>query len=194
MRALTRVNANKEGLVKVQADLERVTGDLNLPMLADIRGDTRRILQQVQALEERESFDEEALHQAVQGAIRSELGASSAQGQGTVGEVIEAKVSSSVAAAPASGSDAGGQLMYRLGRVRFDLLEEDDDILGEGTFGTVQSGMYMGKEVAIKKARSLIGDPAVLRAFRWVLLFRSFGAISGTSFNTSPPPPPKPVD
>jgi len=66
--------------------------------------------------------------------------------------------------------------MFRLGRVRFDLLEEDDDdILGVGTFGIVQSGTYMGEEVAIKKAQGpVVGDPAVLREFRWVFGFRSF--------------------
>jgi len=175
MRALARVNANKEGLVKVEADLERITGDLNLPMLTDIRSDTRRILQHIQAREERDSFDEQALHQAVQAVIREELGARSAQGQGTLRDVIQEKVSSSTAAAPASGSGSGGQLMFRLGRIRFDLLDEDDEILGEGTFGVVQSGTYMGEEVAIKKARGLIGDPAVLREFRWAFRFRSFG-------------------
>ncbi len=143
-------------------------------MLADIRSDTRSILQRLQAREERESFDEGALRQAVQAAIREELDARGGQGQGTIGDVIQAKVSnSSAAAAPAGGSGVGGEVMFRLGRIRFDLLEEDDDILGEGTFGVVQSGTYMGEEVAIKKARGLIGDPAVLREFRWVYVHTS---------------------
>ena len=137
---------------------------MNIPILADIRGSIQQILDR----ESRDRFDENELHQAVRAAIREELGARSAQGQGTVRDVIEAKVSTSDAAAPASGSETPDQLIVRLGRVRFDKLEEDDEILGEGAFGVVYSGTYMGKEVAVKKARGLVGDPAVQREFRWV--------------------------
>eukprot|EP00903_Cladosiphon_okamuranus_P014621 g13558.t2 len=160
--ALARVNANKAELVNVEADLERIMRDLNIPMLTDIRS----VLQEIHAREMPDSFDEGALHQAVQAAIHQELNAHSAHRQGSVRDVIQAKLSSSDAAAPTSGSDTGGQLMFRLGRVRFDKLEEDDEILGEGTFGVVHGGTYMGEEVAVKKARGTVGDPAVLREFR----------------------------
>ena len=53
-----------------------------------------------------------------------------------------------------------------LGRVRFEELKEDEDIIGEGTFGTVVSGTYGEKEVAIKKARDFRGSKEVIEAFR----------------------------
>lgn len=54
-----------------------------------------------------------------------------------------------------------------LGRVRFEELKEDEDIIGEGTFGTVLSGTYGDTEVAIKKARDFRGSKEVIEAFRW---------------------------
>jgi len=89
-----------------------------------------------------------------------------AQGQVSRPNVSERTVSSSVA----GESDAAGQVMLQLGRVRFNLLREDilGEVLGEGTFGVVTPGEYMGKEVAIKKARGPVLDPAVLSSFRCV--------------------------
>lgn len=55
----------------------------------------------------------------------------------------------------------------RLGRVRFADLEEGDP-LGEGTFGTVMSGTYRGRDVAIKKARGALGSAPIMEAFRSV--------------------------
>lgn len=55
--------------------------------------------------------------------------------------------------------------MIRLGRVRFEDLEEGE-VLGEGTFGTVLSGMYRGRDVAVKKARGAIGSASIMEAFR----------------------------
>ena len=57
--------------------------------------------------------------------------------------------------------------MMRLGRVRFADLEEGDP-LGEGTFGTVMSGTYRGRDVAIKKARGALGSAPIMEAFRSV--------------------------
>lgn len=131
-------------------------------MLTDIR----RAIHQVQEREVAGGFDQDALQQAVQAAIDRALNARSARGRGSVREVIRAKVASPDAKAPASGSDVAGPVVLRLGRVRFDKLKEGEDILGEGAFGTVQTGEYMGEEVAIKKARGIVGDQALLRDFR----------------------------
>lgn len=150
--------------------------DLHIPMMADIR----RSLREIRDRETRGAFDETALQQAVQAAIRAELDARSSQGRGSIGDVIAAKVkeSSDVARAASAGTRPGGsyvagQVILRLGRVRFDELEEDDEILGEGAFGVVQAGKYRGQEVAIKKARGVIGDSGVTRGFRWAILFSS---------------------
>ena len=51
--------------------------------------------------------------------------------------------------------------------MKFDDLEEGE-VLGEGTFGTVVSGTYRGRDVAIKKARGAIGSTSIMEAFRWV--------------------------
>lgn len=58
----------------------------------------------------------------------------------------------------------------KLGRVRWADLEEGD-ALGEGTFGTVLSGTYRGRDVAIKKARGALGSTSIMEAFRLGCLF-----------------------
>eukprot|EP00903_Cladosiphon_okamuranus_P022327 g20532.t1 len=146
MRALARVNSNKAELVETEAELKRITEDLQIPMLSDIR----RAVQSVKDREVTEGVDEKALCQAVQETIQKELDSIVSHGHRSVREVVSEK----------------GQVMSRLGRVRFDELTENEDVVGEGTFGVVLSGEYMGQEVAIKKTRDLIGDPAVLHEFR----------------------------
>ncbi|CAM9272820.1 unnamed protein product [Scytosiphon promiscuus] len=75
--AFMRANTLKERLVRVEADLERVAADMQLPMLTDIR-------RAVECINERESeasrgadggLDAEMLEQAVRDAIRKELNA-----------------------------------------------------------------------------------------------------------------------
>ena len=56
-------------------------------------------------------------------------------------------------------------LVARLGRVEYDYLEEGE-VLGEGTFGTVVSGTYRGRDVAVKKARGAVGSTSIMEAFR----------------------------
>ena len=48
-----------------------------------------------------------------------------------------------------------GSMMMMLGRVRFEdlVLQEEEEVLGEGTFRTVMRGTYEGEHVAMKKAR-----------------------------------------
>ena len=184
LRAMARVNMNKEGLRQVEVDLERITGDLQIPMLTDI-------MRAVEAGKVREGdgggggvgLDAEALEKAVREGIRKELNASGSGGA-SVGDVISANLAKltveesvddadscrdgkakKAAATEGSPTRKAGHLMYRLGRVRFDLLEEGD-VLGEGTFGIVLAGTYRGEEVAIKKARGLTGEPGVLKDFR----------------------------
>lgn len=60
-----------------------------------------------------------------------------------------------------------GSLITRVSRVRFEHLQEDE-VLGQGTFGIVVAGTYMEKEVAIKKARAPIHATRALDDFRWV--------------------------
>ena len=134
-------------------------------MLTDIR----RAIQQVHDREVGGAVDQEGLQKAVQAAIGRELDVRIGRGRGgSVREVIEANVSSPDAAAPASGCGVAGRVLARLGRVRYDLLVEGEDILGRGTFGVVLSGEYMGQEVAIKKALGIVGDPVVQNDFRSV--------------------------
>ena len=69
-----------------------------------------------------------------------------------------------VARAP---SQKFGSMMMMLGRVRFeDLLVQEEEVLGEGTFGTVLRGTYEGEDVAIKKARDFRGSARVKELFR----------------------------
>lgn len=54
----------------------------------------------------------------------------------------------------------------KLGRVRLEDLKEQE-VLGQGSFGTVLLGTYQGREVAIKKIRDSTGSMRVMEAFRW---------------------------
>ena len=172
MRAIALANVNKAALVRVEEQLQRITDDLQVPMLTDIRGAIQQVQEQVAA----GAVDQEGLQEAVQAAIGRELDARSGRGRGgSVREVIEANVSSPDAAAPASGCDVAGRVQARLGRVRFDMLVESEEILGEGAFGIVLAGEYMGQEVAIKKAQSIVGDQEVLNEFRLVFSDQNVG-------------------
>lgn len=173
MRAFAMANVNKDGLVRLDEEIKRITNDLQIPMLTDIRRaqtDIRTAIQEVQAREVGDGFDAKAMQSTIQLAIDRELDRRSAQGRRSVRDIIEAKVASAAAAEPARGSGVADQLMFRLGRVRFDILEEGEEVLGEGGFGIVTSGEYNGEEVAIKKTKAAVGDPAVLDEFRCVSL------------------------
>lgn len=136
-QAFLRSEANRTGLLRVEADIKRIMDSLNIPILTNIRRDQLR--------------GQETLE-----AIQAELRVLASQVRG-----IDVD----------RGVDAGEQATWRLlGRVRFDKLKEGGDVLGQGTFGVVISGTYMGQEVAIKKAMGPVGDPAVLSEFRWVFL------------------------
>jgi len=117
-KAMKQARSNKAGLLEIEHSLERITGDIQISMLTD---------------------------------IKIEIG----QRPRPEGDTPKRK-----------GSNPAGQTMLRLGRVRFNMLREGSVTLGEGTFGIVKSGQYMGGEVAIKKARGPVGDPDVLDSFR----------------------------
>lgn len=59
-------------------------------------------------------------------------------------------------------------MMMTVGRVRFDdlVVHEDEELLGEGTFGMVLPGTYFGQDVAIKKARDFRGSARIKDLFR----------------------------
>lgn len=64
------------------------------------------------------------------------------------------------------GTIRSGELIVYLRRVQFEHLQQAD-ILGDGTFGVVRSGVYMGKEVAVKTARVPVqGAAQTLDLFR----------------------------
>lgn len=58
-----------------------------------------------------------------------------------------------------------GSMVMKLGRVRFEDLKEEE-ILGEGAFGTVLLGTYQGREIAIKKVKGSTGSMRIMEAFR----------------------------
>lgn len=58
-----------------------------------------------------------------------------------------------------------GSMVMTLGRVRFEDLKEEE-VLGQGAFGTVLLGTYQGREVAIKKLRGSTGSMRIMEAFR----------------------------
>lgn len=154
-RAAFRAKDNKDSLLRTEATLERITNDLQLPMLIDIGVTARKIVEQ----ERGDGLDENTLRQAVQEAINKALDTRSIGNQSSVRDVVEANLSR-------GGFGGAGGTIFRLGSVRFDMLEEGEDILGAGTFGIVRPGMYMGEEVAVKSAIGPVFDPEVLSELR----------------------------
>ncbi|CAM9224425.1 unnamed protein product [Ectocarpus fasciculatus] len=109
--ALLRANTLKEGLVRVEGDLERVAADLQIPMLADIRKAVECVNE---CINERESesaagpsgVDAEMLEQAVRAAIRKEL-CNTSQGR-AVDEIIKDNLSKLYEAEAAVAEDQQG--------------------------------------------------------------------------------------
>ena len=103
------------------------------------------------------------LSPAAFGILLSLLAKSSSRRRGGAGS----KVSSSSGAPTFTKSKSSkfNSLAARLGRVEYDYLEEGG-VLGEGTFGTVVSGTYRGRDVAVKKARGAVGSTSIMESFR----------------------------
>ncbi|CAN0324578.1 unnamed protein product, partial [Pylaiella littoralis] len=172
--AVRRANTLRDGLQRAEAELERVMEDLKIPMQSDIKRAVADIGQRVEDMIA--GYDAEALMKAVQEVIRQELNAP--RGGVSTGDAIHshfsrlaeaADVDDAPSAERKSGSKAGEgfNLIHLLGSIPYDMLEEDEDgILGEGTFGIVVSGTFKGEEVAIKKAIGPVGDRIVLTSFR----------------------------
>lgn len=218
VRRVFRIFAMRDALVEAESELERVTADLKLPLLADIKRQLNRIEQHVAdrgqhgggSGGERERAANEALIKIVRKAIDQGMKARSSRESPTVEDFINderakavwARASPVMNGTPASyaaeqkqeeeeeeddeeeendeeerekkpqGRESAGrrmtagELIVHLRRVRFEDLKEGD-VLGVGTFGIVKSGVYMGKEVAVKKARAPVEDASQrLDAFR----------------------------
>lgn len=149
-------------------------------MLSDIKNQLNQMQSQSAASAGR---DAEAIAEVVRSEIRRAMmvrGQSGVTIQDTIDEKVagfereegedycDKKAGASGARASTSGSrQTGGGLVMTLGRVRFADLEEGE-VLGEGTFGTVLSGTYRGRDVAIKKARGALGSTPIMEAFRFV--------------------------
>ena len=80
-----------------------------------------------------------------------------------IGGAVKAKAASG--ATGRSLSERLGSVVMKLGKVRFEDLEEEE-VLGQGTFGTVMSGTYQGRPVAIKKVGGSTGSVRIKEAFR----------------------------
>lgn len=153
--------------------------DLGLPMLSDIKNQLNQMQSQSVASASR---DAEAIAEVVRNEIRRAMmirGKSGVTIRDTIDEKLarferddneykaETPASSSSPSSSSGKKTAGGGLVMTLGRVRFADLEEGD-VLGEGTFGTVLSGTYRGRDVAVKKARGALGSAPIMEAFRFV--------------------------
>lgn len=95
--ALIRANTLKQELTSVDSDLSRIAGDLQVPMLTDIRRALERITEQEKKSEAagEAGVDAEVLQQAVRDAIREALQSSATTPQGeqqAVDDVIKGRL------------------------------------------------------------------------------------------------------
>lgn len=139
-------------------------------MLSDIKNQLNQMQSQSAAAAGR---DAEAIAEVVRNEIRRAMMVRGQSGV-TIQDTIDEKVAGferddcgDNTETSASGKKTGGGLVMTLGRVRFADLEEGE-VLGEGTFGTVLSGTYRGRDVAVKKARGALGSAPIMEAFRFV--------------------------
>lgn len=189
-----RMKATKAALLAAEASLERVTSDLNLPVLTDIglllnenvgRPDANAVQRSSTAAgavatgnhheasseilesnpDKKKSTIEEA-RRVIEEGMRA-----CTNGGALVGDVIQDELAKSgvslsihVAALPGSGNNDEGH--QALERVLFDGLSEEEP-LGQGTFGVVLAGRYKNRNVAVKKARAPISASQTLQDFRY---------------------------
>lgn len=163
-----RMKATKHKLLETEANLERVTNDLKLPVLADIKlllkkGNTpqpgastagRHHEASSEILEsdpDNEKFSIEETRGVIEEGMRART-----NGGALVEDVIqdelaksEGPLSINLATLPESGNNEGDHLA-----------------LGQGTFGVVLAGRYKNRNVAVKRARALISDPQTVQVFR----------------------------
>lgn len=169
---LINAETNRLGLLKAERELERLTADLGLPILTDIKkhlaemqAENRRVVaEEGKRSSEEMSAQMKDLMATMQATMQAEFAKLG------LGEDYSARDAAESAPAPPSERKpvSGGlaRVMNRLGRVRLDKLEEGDEILGVGQFGVVRKGKYHGVEVAVKKATASVGAPAVVDSFR----------------------------
>ncbi|CAM9419614.1 unnamed protein product [Pylaiella littoralis] len=149
--AVMRANNLKDGLKVVEAELERITENLKIKLPVGI-GMKRAAT---------------AIVGRVNSSMMAGLDAEAAMRAGMQEMVRQQELISPTSFKSADDPPGPEDGFIQLGSVRYDILEEDeDDILGEGTFGIVVSGTFEGEEVAIKKARGPVGDRTILTAFR----------------------------
>lgn len=183
--ALMNSNTLRDGLLSLEVDLERIMNDLKIPMQTDIKKAVADIEESItraaagigEKVDDMGAGLDKVLARAVQEGIRLEQ---NARIEGVLtGDIIQAHRSKLAEAAGRDDASSGAEqtsagksgeridLFHLLGRVRYDMLEEDPGVvLGGGSFGIVVSGRYRGEEVAIKKARGVVGDQRVLTDFR----------------------------
>ncbi|CAM9568738.1 unnamed protein product [Discosporangium mesarthrocarpum] len=165
-----RSGTTRAKLVDLETDLERLTKDLGLPMLAGIRIQLNNMEDQVRQQIATGNED-------VVAAVRKEI-ANAMEVHSRTGPSIKEVIRTEMAKLYLDNSKCGeeerpsiteGTRMtshsHRLGRVRFDQLEEQE-LLGQGSFGVVHAGRYCGKDVAIKKTREMVTSQEIINAFR----------------------------
>lgn len=192
VRRMFRIRATRDALVNAEMQLERITQDLRLPMLTDIRCQLSDLRIHVLNIRRGDGEDNtEALIEATRDAIDQGMRARREDGA-SVGEVIQHELTRSARDEEAeyrratqgggygfdderskrsstrSSRNSAGNLIALVRRVRYEHLTEGK-VLGQGTFGVVRAGTYMGREVAVKKARGPVDAAQTLEDFRCVL-------------------------
>lgn len=185
-----RITATKENLLSAEEGLERVTNDLKLPLLADVRVQLDEILNE--PVTEPAILSAAANDAAGDGVAavggRDEASSVSLECAAEMEElVLETARGAIEEGMRARTFERGGASVEEVIRDQLRLTKSllaiiplppavedlfEDGHLGHGTFGIVVAGNYSGRDVAIKKARAPIETAKTLDAFRCGLTIR----------------------
>ncbi|CAM9398970.1 unnamed protein product [Scytosiphon promiscuus] len=180
-----RITATKESLLAAEDNLERVTRDLRLPLLTSVRAQLDEVLNEPSSAEAAvlSTRGNDAAEDGLPVVGERDEASSAAPECGLEGDelILETARGAIEEGMKTPTNESGGASIEEVIRDELRLAKSllaaiplppaleglfEEGHLGHGTFGVVVAGKYLGRDVAIKKARAPIQTAKTLQAFR----------------------------